>query len=131
MTIEELEDFKGLSTEVQAIQHEIDSLYNPVCCPNGKTGGGHSNTPSAPTERAVGRILDLKEKLEATQDELAREMETIEHWLEDVSDAEIRSIIRWHYLLGLDWRRTNMKVYGYPSYYACRKRIMRFFGKEE
>ena len=131
MTIEELENFKGLGSEVLAIQNEIDSLYSPVCCPNGQTGGGHSSTPSAPTERAVGRILDLKDKLGSTQDELAHEMETIEQWLETVSDAEIRSIIRWHYLLGLDWQRTNLKVYGYKSYYACRKRIMRYFGKEE
>jgi hypothetical protein len=56
LTIEELENFKGLGSEVLAIQNEIDSLYSPVCCPNGQTGGGHSSTPSIELSHHTGRV---------------------------------------------------------------------------
>jgi hypothetical protein len=131
MTIDDLDNFRGMQAELKAIQSEIDSLYNPVCCPNGQTGGGHSSTPSAPTERAVERILALKDKLSCMQDDIAKEIEDIETWVASIDDAEIRSIIRWHYLVGDSWKVTNIKVYGYPCRYACRKKLMRFMGAEK
>ena len=57
-------------------------------------------------------------------------LEDIERWLITCEDPEIVSIIRWHYLLGLDWRQTNKKVYGYPDYWRSRKKIVRFFEKK-
>lgn len=56
-------------------------------------------------------------------------LEEIEAWLLTVTDTEIVSIIRWKYLLRLDWKRVNMKVYGYPDYWYARKRLIRFFEK--
>jgi len=127
MTIEELESVRGMASEVQAIQNEIESLYTPICSPNGQSSGGHSNTPSDPTERAVNRILVKRDELEEKRKNLADAVSSIEDWLNKVDDPDIRSIVRWHYFLGLDWSKTCKKVLGYPSYYAARKRIERFF----
>jgi hypothetical protein len=90
---------------------------------------GHSNTPSNPTERNAMRILHLKEQCEAERERMYALLEEIEAWLLTVTDTEIVSIIRWKYLLRLDWKRVNMKVYGYPSYDYSRKRLRRYFDK--
>lgn len=130
MTINELEEFKGISSECQAIQSEIDSLYNPYHSPCMQATGGHGSTPSNPTEQAVERIMAKEQELIKRSEELAKRLELIENWLDTINDPEIRSMIRWHYLLNLDWRKTCLKVYGYPSYTACKNRVRRFFGMQ-
>jgi hypothetical protein len=129
MTIEKLEKYYGISSNIEAIDEEIRTLYNPVSSPNGKQGTGGSNTPSNPTERSAMRIVQLKELLECQRQELYELVEEIERWLTTVEDTEIVSIIRWHYLLKLNWRQTNLKVYGYPDYYYSRQKIIKYFEK--
>ena len=77
------------------------------------------------------RIISLREKLDEERERMYATLEDIERWLMTCEDPEIVSIIRWHYLLGLDWRQTNRKVYGYPDYYRSRKKIIRFFEKKQ
>lgn len=76
------------------------------------------------------KIIEMKEKLLSKQEEWSAAALSIEQWLNTVDDAEIRSIVRWHYILGLSWKRTAGKVYGRGDYYIARKKIYRFFGKE-
>ena len=128
MTIEKLEQYYGISSNIEAIDEEIRTLYNPVASPTGKQGGG-SSTPSNPTERSAMRIAQLKDLLESQRLELYALVEEIERWLMTVTDTEIVSIIRWHYLLRLNWKQTNLKVYGYPDYDYSRKKIIRYFEK--
>lgn len=128
MTIEKLERYCGISSNIEAIDAEIQSLYKPIASPNGKSGGG-SSLPSNPTERTAFRIDELRSLLENQRQELYDLVEEIEQWLTTVQDTEIVSIIRWHYLLRLNWKQTNMKVYGHPDYDYCRKKIIRYFEK--
>lgn len=128
MTIDKLEQYYGIAAEIDAIDKEIMTLYNPVSSPNGHTEP-HGTTPSNPTERGALRIIMLKEKAEAKRERLYDLLEEIETWLSTLTDTEISAIIRWHYLLRLDWKRTNMKVYGYPDYDHSRKKISRYFQK--
>lgn len=128
MTIEALEHFRGMSAEVKAIQDEIDTLYSPVSSP--VMSDSHAAAPSNPTEKSAMRIIELKKLIEHRQGKLSEELEVIEKWLVTLDDYELCSIVRWHYLLGLSWKQTNIKVYGYPSYDYSRKRIRRYFGKE-
>ena len=129
MTIDKLEQYYGISSNIEAIEEEIQTLYNPVSSPNGRPMEGHSNTPSNPTERNAMKIVHLKEQCEAERERMYALLEEIEAWLLTVKDTEIVSIIRWKYLLRLDWKRVNMKVYGYPSYDYSRKRLRRYFDK--
>ena len=132
MTIELLEEYRGLSSGIEAIEAEIVSLYTPVSSLNGKEViGTFGGMPGNPTEQAAMRIMSLKEKLTAERERMWQLVEEIEKWLLTVQDPEIVSIIRWHYLLGKNWDETNQNVYGYPSYYYARKKIMRFFDREE
>lgn len=131
MTIEKLEQYKGLTSEMQALRDQIDSLYDTYRSPQLMSDGGHSMSVSSPTERAVAKILKLKETYQQKYDETADLLLQVENWLSQVEDPEIRSIIRFHYVLGYSWQRTNAAISGYPSYYAARKKIMRYFGREK
>ena len=131
MTIETLEGYRGIASGVEAIEAEIATLYTPISSPNGREmQGSFSGSPSDPTAHAAMRIISLREKLDEERERMYATLEDIERWLMTCEDPEIVSIIRWHYLLGLDWRQTNKKVYGYPDYWRSRKKIVRFFEKK-
>lgn len=127
MTIEELEQYRGMYSEVQSITAEIESLYNPVASPNGKTDAGHGSVPSSPTERAAMRIIDRKRTLQEKQTAMMRVLDDIEAWLESVDDCELRALIRWYYILGYTWKATSLKVYGYSCYNRAYQRVHRYF----
>ena len=130
MTIETLEGYRGIASGVEAIEMEISTLYNPVHSPNGhEMSGSFGGSPSDPTAHSAMRIIHLKEALDEQRESMYALLEEIETWLITCEDPEVVSIIRWHYLLGLTWKQTNLKVYGYPDYDRSRKKIMRFFQK--
>ena len=132
MTIEKLENYKGLVAEMHSLSESIDSLYDtyrsPQFCRN---GGSHSNNVWSPVEDAVNRILKLKNLYDHKYSEAANLLLEVEAWLSTVDDPEIRSIVRFHYVLNKSWVQTSTEVYGFPSYYNSRKKIMRYFGREK
>lgn len=130
MTIDKLEQYYCTVSNIDAIEKELGSLYAHVSSPNGGNGI-HSTTPGDPTAKKAMRIIELKEKAEAEQEKMYDLLEEIEEWLSAINDTEIASIVRWHYLLRLNWRQTNMKIYGYPDYSYSRKKLHRYLEKEK
>ena len=129
MTIETLEQYRGIVSEIKALELEIDSMYDVRKSPTGNEHTGASG-PGDPTGNAAMRIIALKEKLLTKQEQWSDAALAVEQWLETVDDPEIRSIVRWHYIIGTNWKKTSYKVYGRGDYYIARKKIYRFFGKE-
>ena len=133
MTIEELEEYRKdsrfLQTEMEALEFQIEDLYDTRRSPSGHEGGGPSE-PGDPTGKAAHDIIAKKEELARLQNRWSEIVRAIDDWLKTVDDTEIRSIVRWHYALGFSWKRTSAKVYGRSDYYLARKRLYRFFGKE-
>ena len=133
MTKEELEEYFTISSRITAIDEEIRTLYLPQINAGGQNVGAgrvSARIPHSKTEEAAIRITQLRESLQAERQRLLDLAEKIERWLETVEDPEIEAIVRWHYLLRYNWRVTNIKVYGYPSYWYARQRIERFFEKK-
>lgn len=126
MTIEKLESYKGLTAEIKGLREQIDSFYDTYRSPQLSDGGSHSMNVGNPVETSVMRIIELKEKLKEAEGRL----QEVENFLSTVDDAEVRAIIRYRYILGRSWSQINTAVCGYPSYYTCRKKIMRYFGRE-
>lgn len=128
MTIEKLENYKGLVAEMHSLSESIDSLYDtyrsPQFCRN---GGSHSNNVWSPVEDAVNRILKLKDLYDHKYSEAANLLLEVEAWLSTVDDPEIRSIVRFHYVLNKSWVQTSTEVYGFPSYYNSRKKNYALF----
>lgn len=115
MTVEKLESYKSLTAEMKAITLQIDSLYDTYRSPQLMSdGGSHSMNVSSPTESAVVKILKLKKTYQQKYDEAADLLLQVENWLSHVEDPEIRSIIRFHYMLNRSWQQTSIEVYGYP-----------------
>lgn len=130
MSIDKLEQYRGLTTEMKALSQQITSLYDTYRSPQLMSDGGHSMSVGSPVETAVNKVLELKTVYEQKYEEAANLLYNIETWLSQIEDPEIRSIARFHYVLGYSWQRTNTAVCGYPSYYTARKRLMRYLGKE-
>lgn len=131
MTIEKLEAYRGLTSEMKALSQQITSLYDTYRSPLLMSSGSHSMSVGSPVETAVNKVLELKTVYEQKYEAAANLLYNIETWLSEIEDPEIRSIARFHYVLGYSWQRTNKAVYGYVSYYAARKKIMRYFGREK
>lgn len=131
MTIEKLEQYRGLTSEMKALSQQITSLYDTYRSPQLMSNGSHSMSAGSPTENAVAKILKLEETYRRKYEEAVDLLAQVENWLSRVDDAEIRSICRHHYLLNKSWQQTSTIVYGYPSYYNARKKVMRYFGREK
>lgn len=131
MTIEKLEAYRGLTSEMKALLQQITSLYDTYRSPQLMNNGGHSMSASSPTESAVAKILKLEKIYRKKYEEGVDLLGEVENWLSQVPDAEIRSICRHHYILNKSWSQTSAIVYGYPSYYPARKKVMRYFGREK
>lgn len=131
MTIEKLEAYRGLTSEIQALSQQITSLYDTYRSPQLMSDGSHSMSAGSPTENAVAKILKLEQTYRRKHEEAVDLLAEVENWLSRVEDAEIRSICRHHYLLNKSWQQTSTIVYGYPSYYNARKKVMRYFGREK
>lgn len=132
MTVEKLEAYRGLTSEIKGLREQIDSLYDTYRSPQLMSdGGSHSMSASSPTESAVAKILKLEEIYRKKYEEGVDLLGEVENWLSQVPDAEIRSICRHHYILNKSWSQTSAIVYGYPSYYPARKKVMRYFGREK
>lgn len=130
MTIEMLEQYYGIVSNIRAIDEDIKHLYSPISSPNGRPQDGHSNTPSAPTERSAMRIIALKDQMEAERERMEQMRDEIEQWLSTCDDAEICAIVRWRFIHRKNWSEVNKQVYGYPSYNYSRRKCIRYFEKE-
>lgn len=114
MSIEKLEAYRGLTSEMKALRDQIDSLYDTYRSPQLMSSGSHSMSVGSPVETALNKVLELKTVYEQKYEEAANILYNIENWLSQVEDPEIRSIIRFHYILNMSWPQTSTEVYGYP-----------------
>lgn len=131
MTIEELEELRYLNSEIQAVQREIEGMYNTYRSPAFEKIGSSPQHAGDPTADAVRKIIDLQTKYNSMLNDMADRRDRVNAWLIGLDDGEIKSIIRWHYLNGKSWKQTSGLVYGEKSYYNARKVLMRWFGKEK
>ena len=64
-------------------------------------------------------------RIQATIAKDEKRIMDIEEWLENVPDAFIKDVIQTFRRTG-DWSKTNVRIYGYPSYHTCRKAVIRY-----
>ena len=129
ITIKDLEGYRGLSAELEALESMRQWTYYPVSSPNGHENiGQRGNAVSDPTAQAVRKLAEIDEKIAQKREELAVQLETLLNWIDTIPDPTIRAMIRWHYVQGLDWGKTCLKVYGYHNYHTCRSAVMRYMG---
>lgn len=132
VTLEDLENLRGLRAELEALDKERNDAYLPYAGGLGDgIGGARGNEPSNPTERAAFRAMRLSEEIDIRMDEIAEKIDRVSAWISAIPSSELRAIIHNYYILGYTWSDTCLHVYGYRSRQACRIRVMRYFGKEK
>jgi len=132
MTIDELEELCYLNSEIQAVQREIEGMYNTYRSPAFEKIGSSPQHAGDPTADAVRKIMDLQAKYNAMLNEMADRRDRVNAWLLSLDDGEIKSIIRWHYLNGKSWKQTSGLVYGGRSNERNAYRVIRrYFGKDK
>lgn len=131
VTREELRKYQFLKLEITTMQVQIEAMYIPVGSPPTEIIGARSTTPGDPTAEAVQRIEALQERMRKKIAEYVELTERIEMFVETVDDGYVRSIIRLHFLIGLTWRKTCEKVYGYKDPEVCRSAYNRYMSKRE
>lgn len=132
MTLEELEQYRWISAEIDALNEQICVMYNTYHSPSFSSVGSFNAEPHSPVEAALKKIQKLETIYNTKINNLRAKSNEIERWLDTVKDINIRTCIRYHYLLGYTWKETSKKVYGYQNsnYYNARKAVFRYFGKE-
>lgn len=129
ISIKDLEAYRGLSAELGALEAMRRWAYYPVSSPNGREQiGQRGNSVSDPTASAVAKIAEIDERIIAKRDECVERMKEILEWVDTIEDSSIRAMINWHYINGLDWGKTCLKVYGYHNYHTCRSAVLRYMG---
>ena len=131
MTIDELEELRYLNSEIQAVQREIEGMYNTYRSPAFEKIGSSPQHAGDPTADVVRKIIDLQAKYNQMLNEMADRRDRVNAWLIGLDD-EIKSIIRWHYLNGKNWKQTSGLVYGGRSNERNAYRVIRrYFGKDK
>lgn len=132
MTIEDLEELRYLNSEIQAVQREIENMYNTYRSPAFEKIGQSLLSPGDPTAQAVSKVMQLQRKYNSMLTEMADRRDRVNAWLVSLDDGEIKSIIRWHYLCGKSWKQTSGLVYGGRSNERNAYRVIRrYFGKDK
>ena len=132
MTIEELEELRYLNSEIQAVQREIEGMYNTYRSPAFEKIGSSPQHAGDPTADAVRKIMDLQTKYNSMLNDMADRRDRVNAWIVSLDDGEIKSIIRWHYINGESWKRTTDLVYGRRSNNRNAYRVIRrYFGKDK
>ncbi len=129
MTLEQLENYRGLVAEVSLLSQQIENLYNTYHSPSFSSSGSFNGEVKSPVEEAVKKIMLLDSEYLKKKNKMSDEALKIENWLNTVDDAFIRACIRCHYMLGYTWKETTIKVYGNANDEQNSKRaVRRYFG---
>lgn len=111
MTMAELKSYRELEKEIRAIEEEIARLEYPISG-GGERIGSRPSGVSDPTRSAALSIIDEKRKLNALMDEYKAERQRIEDWIVGIDKPEIRSIVRYRFILGYRWATVSSIIYG-------------------
>ena len=138
MTLNQLEQYRDLSKEVKMLERRIadlesrpesfvtDSVVRSSPCINYQP---HTITIKGNGNQYQDKINVLQVKFIARKQQLCKELEEIEAFIESLQDSRLRQIIEYRYVKGMPWNVVAKNVYGYPNGDAARKAVKRFFEK--
>lgn len=130
ITLEDLRAYRGLLEDIKAIEEQLRAVYVQSPPPREVVGGRSSvPTPGDPTARKAMEAIRIQEKLEKALREREIRRHQIEEYIEQLEDHHIAAIMRYHFIMGMTWAQTCLKIYGYADRDICRMAIHRYFEK--
>lgn len=115
-----------LKIEIENLKNEIKGLAE--ISSTELTGMPHGTGVSNPTEEYFLKKNRLMEKLNYKLEKYIDEMTIIENKIENIEDAEVRTIARLRFIDNLKWREIAKKVSMDRS--ACYRKLNKYFDKE-
>lgn len=111
MTIERLENYIKLKTEVERYLERIARMKNDEKFPGMREGDGSQHQPGKGDrmERAILRRLDYQEKMAPLIQANLDEMEQVEQAVDSLMDPMHRDVLRFRYLEGENYRHKGWK----------------------
>ena len=132
ITMADLRNYLRLRQQIRVLEAEIEAVYVERPAPKEVIPGRSSvRTPSDPTAIKAFKAIKLREKLEEKIDELEMQLNRILKFTLSITDVEVASMIRLHYLEGKTWEQTAMTLYGYPDRWYCYHRVTRYMEARE
>ena len=111
-----------LKIEINEIKDEIKNLTE-ISSPE-ITGMPHSNTTSDPVSQYYFKKHRLIEKLNNKLEYYVEELSRVESIIDDIEDAETRTIVRLRLINNMSWKEISKKVHLDRS--VCYKKIKKY-----
>lgn len=122
--VEDLKEYRWRIKEIQSINAELKTIYYAVESPSGKTDGtSRSSTPSDPTSAAYKKA----DALRARKDRLQSRINAVNYWIIEQRSSAVATVCRYHYIMGLTWKKTTDKISTEFSEDSSRKIAERYF----
>ena len=112
MTINDLEEYRILKLEIKELMEELQEILN---CTIGSPSISGIPIPKVTTtstvEKTAQKRLKLQTILSKKLDKRLKKQIEIEDFLETVEDTDVRLIIRYRFIQGLDWQVVGKKMH--------------------
>lgn len=117
VTFEDLRKYRERKEWARILREDIEANYLSSPAPAEVKGGKSSvHTPGDPTKNKAMRAVEMKQRLEKLMLILEEQTARIERFTAEIEDQLVGAAIRYHYIRGLSWGRTSIKIYGTDLY---------------
>lgn len=138
MTIERLEQYKKLNSEIEMYQERLEKLERRAQdLVHDVVAGSSSTFPYVKHPILVmGMDMRLQERIDRIRRIIVRrkarllaEQEEIEVWIDAVNESTVRQLVTYYYIDDYTWPAAARRVYGHPCGDAARMRVKRYLEK--
>ena len=113
ITLEDLRKYRERKAWAKILRQDLQTIYLSSPAPAEVKGGKSSvHSPSDPTRVKAMKALETRDRLEALMKILEEQTERIERFVMEIDDELVSAAIYLHFLRGLSWGRTSVRIYG-------------------
>lgn len=128
MTINDLEEYRILKIEIKELMEELQEILNCTIGSPALSGMPISKGSTISTvEKTAQKRLKLQTILSEKLDKRLEKQIEIEDFLDTIEDIDVRLIIRYRFIQGLDWQEIGEKMHFERTtpYYKLKKYLER------
>lgn len=107
ITLSDIKNYHLVLMDINNINAEISAIRSSVPTTGRPSVGGHSSSPSNPTEQKAERIA----RLESRRAELVEYAAAIERYVRQIPDEIVKQCCIVHYIECKSWRKTSDVVF--------------------
>ena len=128
------EEVKDIRKRIDKLEHDLKRIEDERCVSDSVKGGlggiQHftiTGFPYPEYSRKKTLLYSRKASLEALEFELLESVNTVEEFINSLTDARIRRLLQYRFIDDLTWIQVAHKMGGKHTEEGCRKAVERFF----